>query len=249
MGFLTSAAIVTSSFLIGVLFTSLLFDATVLYGLTAPPTAAAIEAVEEYYLTWWNGAMAVKIFLHVVMFVLLISLVFKWARKSETAYYFTGGSILMLVLTLSLYIVILVPSVRVLAKDPLNKSFPILPGEDFFTRLQAYFTARNSGILGDRARENAARLANLEPMTFEERIMHVQVMCAGNTIAMVLLVGIVLLQVSEWYLDEQIAAEELDLARQQLAASSSAAPATAVAPATPASGKKGGKVTAEKKKQ
>jgi len=46
---------------------SLLWDATVLYGLTAPITEQQIENVESYYLTWWNGGMAVKMFMHVVV--------------------------------------------------------------------------------------------------------------------------------------------------------------------------------------
>ena len=46
---------------------SLLWDATVLYGLTEPITESTIEAVENYYLTWWNGGMAVKMFMHIVV--------------------------------------------------------------------------------------------------------------------------------------------------------------------------------------
>ncbi|GAA5892039.1 hypothetical protein JCM6882_005672 [Rhodosporidiobolus microsporus] len=234
------AAIVCSSFLIGVLFTSLLWDATLLYGLTAPITEQAVEAVEAYYLTWWNGAMAVKIFLHVVMAILFLSLVAKWARKSDTAYYFTGASILMLILTASLYIVITLPSLRLIAKDPLNKALPVLAGEDFFTRVQAYFAARNSGTLGDRARENAEALRNLKPMSWGERVQHDQVLCAGNTLAMGLLVGVVLLQVSEWYLDETLVREAEQEYRKEQAAAAAPAPAAQTKPS---------KVTAEKKKQ
>ncbi|GAA5969077.1 hypothetical protein JCM11641_007460 [Rhodosporidiobolus odoratus] len=245
MGFLTSTAIVTSSFLIGVLFTSLLWDSTVLYGLTEPISHAQIEAVEAYYLTWWNGALTVKAFLHAVMAVLMLSLVAKWARKSETAYYFTGASIIMLILTASLYIVITLPSLRLIAKDPLSKTALVLPGEDFFTRIQTYFAARNSGILGDRARDNAAKLANLAPMEWPARVQHVQVMCAANTLSMGLLAGIVLLQISEWYVEETIVREAEQEARQaELAARAGSTPA----PPT-SSGKKSGKVTVEKKKQ
>ncbi|GAA6055993.1 hypothetical protein JCM3770_002132 [Rhodotorula araucariae] len=195
MGFLTSSAIVCSSFLIGILFTSLLWDATVLYGLTAPLSEQTVEFVENYYLTWWNGGLAVKMFMHIVMLVLFLSLVAKWARRSETAFYFTGASILFLVCAAALYIVVTLPSIRVIAKDPLNKAARILPGDDFFTSLQAWLAARSSGVLGDRARENAKLLAQLPPMDWRQRVEHVQVMSAANTISMVLLVGIVVLQV------------------------------------------------------
>ncbi|GAA5997349.1 uncharacterized protein JCM10292_000195 [Rhodotorula paludigena] len=235
MGFLTSAAIVSSSFLLGTLFTSLLWDSTVLYGLQGLPSEGAIEAVENYYLTWWNGGMAVKMFMHIVMLVLLLSLVAKWARKSETAFYFTGASLIMLMLTTSLYIVITLPSMRHIAKDPFNKSALVIAGDDFFTRMQKWISDRSSGTLGDRARANAKALAALPPMDWRQRVEHVQVMCAANTLAMILLVGIVVLQISEWYMDESLLRDQLKDAQTPVAQ-----PAPAAAPA---------KVTVERKKQ
>jgi len=61
--------------------------------------------------------------------------------------------------------------------------------------MQTWLANRSTGLLGDRARENAKALAALPPMEWRARVEHVQVMCAANTIAMVLLVGIVILQV------------------------------------------------------
>jgi hypothetical protein len=57
----------TDSLIRGHVCRSLLWDATVLYGLTEPITETTIEAVENYYLTWWNGGMAVKMFMHIVV--------------------------------------------------------------------------------------------------------------------------------------------------------------------------------------
>ncbi|POY71167.1 hypothetical protein BMF94_5477 [Rhodotorula taiwanensis] len=248
MGFLTAAATVSAAFLVGTLFTSLLWDATVLYGLTEPINERMIEAVENYYLTWWNGGMAVKMFMHIVMIVLFLSLVAKWARRSETAFYFSGASILALVCAAAMYITITLPSIRIIARDPLSKSAFIIPGDDFFTRMQGWLAARSTGSLGTRARENAAALAQLEPMGWVGRVQHVQVLCAANTINMVLLFLIVVLQVSEWYLDETILKENELEARKQAAAAlgTAAAATTAVEPTSPA-GKKA--VTKEKKKQ
>ncbi|GAA5883993.1 hypothetical protein JCM3774_004572 [Rhodotorula dairenensis] len=239
MGFLTAAAIVSSAFLLGTLFTSLLWDATVLYGLTEPVTESTIEAVENYYLTWWNGGMAVKMFMHIVMLVLFFCLVAKWARRTESAFYFTGASIIALICIAAMYITITLPSIRIIARDPLSKAAFIAPGDDFFTRTQAWLAARSSGALGKRARENADALAQLEPMQWVARVQHVQVLCAGNTIMMVLLALIVTLQVSEWYVDETIVKETELEARQEAAAAALAA--ANQAPAAP--------VTAEKKKQ
>ena len=62
--------------------------------------------------------------------------------------------------------------------------------------MQGWLAARSTGTLGKRARENADALAQLEPMQWTDRVQHIQVMCAGNTIMMVLLFLIVTLQVS-----------------------------------------------------
>lgn len=61
-----SAALVSSAFIVGVLFTSLLWDATILFP-SERVTEATLESIEAYYLTWWNGAMTVKVFLHLVV--------------------------------------------------------------------------------------------------------------------------------------------------------------------------------------
>ncbi|GAA5896975.1 uncharacterized protein JCM6883_007072 [Sporobolomyces salmoneus] len=217
MGFLTSSALVSSSFLLGNLFTGILWDSSVLFGLKEPISRRTIEAIESYYLTWWNGPMAVKMFLHVMMLVLFLSIVAKFARYTDTAYYFSGGSILLLILTASVYIVITIPSIRTIAADPLNKDALILPGLDFFTRFQNLFVRHSTGTLAERARETAKKLTELGPMSWEERLIHVQVLCAGNVIAAGLLVGVVLLQAGESYLEEDIRAEELEELKKQLA--------------------------------
>lgn len=56
----------SSSFILGVLFTSMLWDATILFP-SEKITEATLEAVEAYYLTWWNGATTVKVFLHLIV--------------------------------------------------------------------------------------------------------------------------------------------------------------------------------------
>ena len=58
-----------------------------------------------------------------------------------------------------------------------------------------------------------------QPMDWEERTTMLSVMSAANTIALVLLAGVVLLQVSEWYVEESIAAEiEADRKKAQAGA-------------------------------
>ena len=136
--------------------------------------------------------------------------------------------------------------------------------------MQGWLAARSTGTLGKRARENADALAQLAPMQWTDRVQHIQVLCAGNTIMMVLLFLIVTLQVSrrstllsqatlplssadasrvrvrgqvsEWYVDETIMKENELEARQEAAAALAAS--GVAAPAKPAA-----PVSKEKKKQ
>ncbi len=54
-------------------------------------------------------------------------------------------------------------------------------------------------------------------MTEDERIQALRVIAAGNTIIMALLAGVVLLQVSEWYLDRQETIAKNKQREQQMA--------------------------------
>ncbi|KAM0793413.1 hypothetical protein ACM66B_000864 [Microbotryomycetes sp. NB124-2] len=203
MGLLTSASIVCSSFLMGVLFTSLLWDATVLFP-RQQVDEHVLEVVELYYLTWWNAARTVKVFLHIIVTVLFVSIIAKFARKTDTSFYFSGASLFLLVLCASLYIIITLPSIRNIAKDPINAALAQPVGLDTFTRLQAYFAKNNPSELGNRAQAHVDALNAPTKMTWTERLEHDAVLCASNSIAMLLLVGVILLQVTEWYLEETI---------------------------------------------
>ncbi|KAK4055254.1 hypothetical protein OIV83_000536 [Microbotryomycetes sp. JL201] len=204
--FLNSASIVCSSFLLGVLFTSLLWDATVLFPRQVVDEHV-LEVVELYYLTWWNAARTVKVFLHIIVAVLFVSVIAKVARKTDTSFYFSGASLFLLVLSASLYILITLPSIRNIAKDPVNAALAQPVGLDTFTRLQAYFAKNNPSELGNRAQAHVDALNAPTKMTWSERLEHDAVLCAGNSIAMVLLVGVILLQVTEWYLEETLVKE------------------------------------------
>jgi hypothetical protein len=70
--------------------------------------------------------------------------------------------------------------------------------------MQAYFSSRNTGPLGNAVRLAAQNLIDAPPMTRPERFTHLSVLCAANTIATVFLVGVLMLQVGEWYTEEEI---------------------------------------------
>ena len=103
-----------------------------------------------------------------------------------------------------------------LSRDPINARSTPFDDTDLFTRIQGYVTKGNHGPLGDSARESLLLEQTKAAMTYMERLEHVSVLCAANTISMALLIGIIFLQVGEWYteealvkpLEERIAADE-----------------------------------------
>ncbi len=82
--------------------------------------------------------------------------------------------------------------------DPLDKNALVSPGVDLYTRIQSYWS---------REKASVSDILAFEPMNWEDRTTMLSVMSAANTIALVLLAGVVLLQVSEWYVEESLAAE------------------------------------------
>lgn len=72
----------------------------------------------------------------------------------------------------------------------------IAPGLDLYTRVQSWY---NKGL--------PTELLAFEPMDWDARLTLLSVMSAANTLAIMLLVGVVTLQVSEWYVEEQYTLE------------------------------------------
>lgn len=93
-----------------------------------------------------------------------------------------------------------VPYIRAIARDPIVATLEKGPySPDLFTKIQDFFSRGNSGPLGDHARKIAADVLSAPAMTVEDRTLHVSVLCAANTIIITLLLGVILLQVGEWY--------------------------------------------------
>ena len=53
------------------------------------------------------------------------------------------------------------------------------------------------------------------PMTQDEKVAAIRIVSASNTICAILLVGVLVLQISEWYLERQEAVEAEKRRRQQ----------------------------------
>jgi hypothetical protein len=111
------------------------------------------------------------------------------------------------------------PPTNLPPRDPLDPSaHPIYAATDLFTKMQALFARSNTGPLGDKARSAAFEAVSASPMTYSERMAHISVLSAGNTLAVILLVGVLIMQVGEWYVEENVVKPvELEIERKRLA--------------------------------
>lgn len=92
--------------------------------------------------------------------------------------------------------------------DPLTLSLKDVANgtPDLFTKVQEFFSRGNSGPLGDHARKMAQKVIEAPLMSLQDRMTHMSVLCAANTLVIFLLVGVLFLQIGEWWVQVSIVA-------------------------------------------
>ncbi|KDN52351.1 hypothetical protein K437DRAFT_243822 [Tilletiaria anomala UBC 951] len=189
MGFRTGFVIAAVSFLYGVLFIVSIYDFPLLY--YSPFDEAAVEPAERFYLSLFNGPTAVQALLHGMMALGLIGLVAKLHRWTDAAKYYDGGSLVIYMAAVCMYGAVSVPNLRLIA-NPNNVDY--LDRSSIRTQREKQAEDAAKGI---------APPPPTGPMTGEERIAALRILGATNSIIVAMLAGVVLLQVSDWYLGRQ----------------------------------------------
>lgn len=196
----------------GTLFIASIYDFPLLYSGQVEPSY--VDAAERFYLSLHNGPTAVPALLHGMIGLGIIGLVAKLHRWSEMAKYFDGGSLVLFMGAVCMYLGVGLPNLRLLA-DPTN--------ENLLYR-SAIATQRNSQREAFEKGQSTFQPPE-GPMTPDERISAVRILAATNTITIVLLAGVLLLQVSEWYLARQDAIQKQEERKKQAAELLGKAPA------------------------
>ncbi|CAO1618389.1 unnamed protein product [Sympodiomycopsis kandeliae] len=201
MGFRTGYVITSMSFLFGVLFIASVYDFPLIY--QTPFRNESAIAAEHFYLSAYNGPGAIHALLHGMMALGIIGAIAKLHRWSETAKYFDGSCIVLMVISVAMYVVVIVPNLKLLS-DPTNL--------DLLNR-SSIRTERDSIIMSSGG--TPPELYDT-PLTQNERISALRIIAATNTIIMALLGGVVLLQCSEVYIEES-EKKEAEKKREQAA--------------------------------
>ncbi|SJX61136.1 related to SHR3-endoplasmic reticulum packaging chaperone [Sporisorium reilianum f. sp. reilianum] len=202
MGFRSGFVISSTSFLFGVIFIASIYDFPLLY--FAELTDSAVEAAERFYLSLFNAPLAFTALLHGMMGLGVIGLIAKLHRWNEMAKYFDGASLALFVGAICMYLGVSVPNLRLIA-DPTNEK--LVWNSAIATQRQAQLEAYNKGESTFKPADGA--------MTQDERVAAIRIISASNTITIVLLTGVIVLQISEWYLERQEAVDAEKRRRQQ----------------------------------
>ena len=165
---------------------------------------SSIDAAERFYLSLFNAPLAVTALLHGMMGLGIIGLVAKLHRWNEMAKYFDGGSLALFMGAVCMYLGVAVPNLRLIS-DPTNMR--LLLSSSIQTQRQSQLEAFEKGESTFKPSDG--------PMTQDEKVAAIRIVSASNTICAVLLFGVLVLQISEWYLERQEAVEAEKRRKQQ----------------------------------
>ncbi|KAJ6581278.1 Shr3 amino acid permease chaperone [Mycena capillaripes] len=109
MGFRQAAVLGPVCFFLGVLFICFNIDHRVLWGGLTPDT---IEDGFQFYTTFFNAPPAIKALLHGMIGVVLLGLLAKLHAWDDSAMFFDGSCIVVVIFGLSVYFTVVVPTLR-----------------------------------------------------------------------------------------------------------------------------------------
>ncbi|KAJ7695151.1 Shr3 amino acid permease chaperone [Mycena rosella] len=109
MGFRQAAVLGPVCFFLGVLFICFNVDHRVLWGGLTEDT---IEDGFQFYTTFFNAPPAIKAMLHGMVGVVLLGLLAKLHAWDDSAMFFDGSSLVVVIFGLSVYITVVVPTLR-----------------------------------------------------------------------------------------------------------------------------------------
>ncbi|KAJ7224516.1 Shr3 amino acid permease chaperone [Mycena pura] len=109
MGFRQAAVLGPVCFFLGVLFICFNIDHQVLWG---GLTEETVEDGFQFYTTFFNAPPAIKAMLHGMIGVVLLGLIAKLHAWDDSAMFFDGSSIAVVVFGLAVYVTVVVPMLR-----------------------------------------------------------------------------------------------------------------------------------------
>jgi hypothetical protein len=181
VAFATFLIICPASFFLGILFSLFPYDYPLLWS-SSPTPASHFDAIEAHLKLLHNAPNLIVRILHIMLGMGLLGLVSKLYKPSESNLLFDGGSLVLYMVAVIVYIANIVKGLRIVNEGIYGVGLDKLS-------LDQADNVDGSGIDVDTGDSVLGREDNLK------------VLAASNTILALVLVGVLVLQVGQWYAD------------------------------------------------
>lgn len=180
-------------FFLGILFASFPYDYPLLWS-TDPLPPSYLPHLEAHLRLMHQAPPLIARLLHIVVFLGFLGFFTKLFRPSESNVLFDGASLLLYVIGVGVYVANIVKGMR----------------------------AVSAGAWDDEEAVKAAAAAAVGGETVLGKEDSLRVLSASNTILALVLVGVLVLQVGQWYAEKREAGEEEEMEREEAAAAAAA---------------------------
>ncbi|ETI26917.1 hypothetical protein G647_10016 [Cladophialophora carrionii CBS 160.54] len=181
VSFATFLIICPTSFFLGILFSLFPYDYPLLWS-SLPTPASHFDAIEAHLKLLHNAPNLIVRILHIMLGMGLLGLIIKLYKPSESNMLFDGGSLVLYMVAVIVYIANIVKGLRIVSEGSYGLGFEQLTQDELDdVNTRGYDVNTGDSVLG---RED-----------------NLKVLAASNTILALVLVGVLVLQVGQWYAD------------------------------------------------
>jgi hypothetical protein len=169
------------AFFLGILFSLFPYDYPLLWSTAATP-ASHFDAIETHLKLLHNAPNLIQRILHIMLAMGLVGLIMKLYKPSESNMLFDGGSLVLYMVAVIVYLANIIKGLRIVSDGTYGLGLKTMD-QDQLDNVDA------SGYDVDSGDSVLGREDNLK------------VLAASNTILALVLVGVLVLQVGQWYAD------------------------------------------------
>ncbi|KAF7514011.1 hypothetical protein GJ744_006625 [Endocarpon pusillum] len=188
LAFATFLIVCPTAFFLGILFSLFPYDYPLLWASGSPTESHLLQTEAHLRLLHASPALIVRI-LHTMIFLGLAGLITKLYKPSESNMLFDGGSLVLYMCGIVVYVANIVKGLRIATQ----------------------------GTYGSEELENTTRAGREEDprQSVVGREDNLKVLSASNTILALVLVGVLILQAGQWYAERAEEKEKVNMREQE----------------------------------
>lgn len=184
-----------TSFFLGIVFSLFPYDYPLLWA-SSKLTDLHLDKVETHLKLLHDSPNIVVRILHIVTAIGLLGLVMKLYKPSESNMLFDGGSLVLYMIAIVIYLTNIVKGLRIVTAGQYGEGLQNLAGTDRGDDIDT-----SVGVDMETGNDVLGREDNLK------------VLSASNTILALVLVGVIVLQIGQWYAERAEEKERAKLAQ------------------------------------